>query len=214
MAAFGLGDPVATGLIASLARPGGNLTGIADSITDLSAKRLELLKEAVPRLRRVAVLWNRGDLAMTLRFEASASVAGQLGVGVQPLGVREPDDLDGAFAGMEREMPDAILMLADTFTVQNRRRVFEFANRHALAAMYEFDALVRDGGLMSYGADRAETFDRAAALVVRVLEGASPATLAFELPTRFKLAVNLGTAKAIGLEFPPLTLARADEVVE
>ena len=212
--ATGLGDPVATGLIRSLARPGGTVTGISDVVTDLSVKRLELVKEVVPRLRRVAMLWNKGDLGMTRRYEASASVAERLGVGVQALGVQEPDDFGDAFAAMEREMPDAILMVADPLTTLNRRRVFEFAARHRLAAIYEFDALVRDGGLMSYGTDRGEVFERAAALLDHILRGDSPADLAFELPTRFRFAVNLRTARAIGLEFPPATLARADEVIE
>ena len=198
VAASGLGDPVATGLIHSLAQPGGNVTGISDNATELSVKRLELLKEAVPGLRRIAMLWNKGDPAMTLRYSASASVAEKLGVSVQPLGVREPDDFEEAFAVMEREMPDAILMVADTLTLLNRQRVYDFARQHRLAAIYEFDALVRDGGLMSYGADRTETFERTAALVDRILKGDKPANLPFELPTRFKFAINLKTAKAIG----------------
>jgi len=214
VAASGLGDPVATGLIRSLAQPGGNVTGLSDNATDLSVKRLELLKEAVPGLRRVAMLWNKGDPAMTLRYNASASVAGTLGISVQPLGVGEPDDFVEAFAIMEREMPDAILMVADTLTLLNRQRVYDFANQHQLAAIYELDASVRDGGLMSYGADRTEIFERTAALVDRILKGDKPANLPFELPTRFKFALNLKTAKAIGLEVSPLLIARADEVVE
>src|SRR4051812_6337355 len=129
---FGVGDPVATGLIASLARPGGNVTGASDIASDLSAKRLELLKEAVPALRRVAMLWNADDLAMTLRYEVSASVAERLGARVQPLGVREPEDFAEAFAAMERERPDAILMVTDTLTNLNRKLVFDFAARHRL----------------------------------------------------------------------------------
>jgi putative ABC transport system substrate-binding protein len=212
--AFGVGDPVATGLIASLARPGGNVTGASDIASDLSAKRLELLKEAVPALRRVAMLWNAGDLAMTLRYEVSASVAERLGARVQPLGVREPEDFAEAFAAMERERPDAILMVTDTLTNLNRKLVFDFAARHRLPAIYESDALVRDGGLMSYGPDRAEILDRTAALVSRILAGSKPADLPFELPTRFTFALNLKTAKAIGLEVPPSLLASADEVIE
>jgi putative ABC transport system substrate-binding protein len=141
-------------------------------------------------------------------------VAGTLGISVQPLGVGEPDDFVEAFAIMEREMPDAILMVADTLTLLNRQRVYDFANQHQLAAIYELDASVRDGGLMSYGADRTEIFERTAALVDRILKGDKPANLPFELPTRFKFALNLKTAKAIGLEVSPLLIARADEVVE
>lgn len=212
--AFGVGDPVATGLIASLARPGGNVTGASDIASDLSAKRLELLKEAVPALRRVAMLWNADDLAMTLRYEVSASIAERLGARVQPLGVREPEDFAEAFAAMERERPDAILMVTDTLTNLNRKLVFDFAARHRLPAIYESDALVRDGGLMSYGPDRAELLDRTAALVSRILAGSKPADLPFELPTRFTFALNLKAARAIGLEVPPSLLASANEVIE
>jgi putative ABC transport system substrate-binding protein len=214
VAASGIGDPVAIGLVASLARPGGHLTGISDIATDLSAKRLELLNEAVPGLRRVAMLWNMDDLAMTRRYEVSASVAERLGANVLPLGVREPDDFAQAFAAMERDSPDAILLVADTLTILNRKLVFDFAVLHRLPAIYEFASLVRDGGLMSYGPDRTETFERAGALVARILKGDKPADLPFELPTRFTLAVNLKTAKSIGLEVPQSLLVRADEVIE
>jgi putative ABC transport system substrate-binding protein len=214
VAASGLGDPVATGLVKSFAQPGGNVTGISDIATDLSAKRLELLKEAIPEMRSVAMLWNKGDLAMTLRYDASASVAGKFGVRVQPFGVREPDDFGGAFAAMEREMPDAILMVADALTTLNRHRVYDFANQHRIPAIYESDALVRDGGLMSYGPDRVEIFERAAALVDRILKGEKPGNLPIELPARFTFAINLKTAKAIDLDFSPSLIASADEVIE
>src|SRR4051812_13819331 len=177
---------------------GGNVTGASDIASDLSAKRLELLKEAVPALRRVAMLWNAGDLAMTLRYEVSASIAERLGARVQPLGVREPEDFAEAFAAMERERPDAILMVTDTLTNLNRKLVFDFAARHRLPAIYESDALVREGGLMSYGPDRAEILERTAALVSRILAGNKPADLPFELPTRFTFALNLKAARAIG----------------
>jgi ABC-type uncharacterized transport system substrate-binding protein len=214
VAAAGVGDPVATGLAESLARPGGRITGVADIAGDLSAKRLELLKEAVPRLQRVAMLWNAGDLAMTQRYEASALVAASLGARVHPLGVREPDDFAEAFAAMERERPDAILMVTDTLTMLNRKLVFDFAAGHRLPAIYESDVLVRDGGLMSYGPDRGEVFERTAALVSRILTGEKPESLPFELPTRFTFALNLKTAQSIGLEVPPSLLVRADEVIE
>jgi putative ABC transport system substrate-binding protein len=133
---------------------------------------------------------------------------------VQPLGVREPDDFADAFAAMEAERPDAILMVADTLTILNRQLVFDFAAVHRLPAIYEFDAFVRDGGLMSYGPDRTEMFERTTALVGRILTGDKPADLPFELPTRFTFALNLKTARAIGLEVPSSLLIRADEVVE
>ena len=151
--AFGAGDPVATGLVDGLARPGGNITGISDIATTLSTKRLSLLKEMSPKLQRVAMLWNRDDLGMSLRYDASARAAQAIGVTVQPLGVREPDDFNEAIAAMNREPPDAILMVSDSLTTLNRKRVFDFAAERRLPAIYEYDFLVRDGGLMSYGPD-------------------------------------------------------------
>jgi putative tryptophan/tyrosine transport system substrate-binding protein len=212
--AFAAGDPVGTGLVESLARPGGHLTGISDVSAELTPKRIEFLKQMAPGLRRVAMLWNAADLGMTLRYQASEAGAQAMGLSVQPLGVREPDDFDQAFAAMQREMPDAILMVTDALTILNRKRVFEFAAAHRLPAIYEFDFLVRDGGLMSYGPDPNESFDRVAALVDRILKGAKPADLPFEQPTRFRLVINLKTAQALGLEVPPTLLALADEVIE
>jgi ABC-type uncharacterized transport system substrate-binding protein len=212
--ANGLGDPVETKLIDSLAHPGGNITGISDVATMLTSKRLQLLKEMSPKLQKVAMLWNKDDLGMTLRYEASAKVAQTLGVTVQPLGVREPDDFNEAFSVMNADMPDAILMVADALTVLNRKRVYEFAAAKKLPAIYEYDFLVRDGGLMSYGPDLTESFERAAALVDRIFKGAKPGDLPFEQPTRYPFVLNLKTAKTTGLEIPPKLLALADEVIE
>jgi putative ABC transport system substrate-binding protein len=212
--ANGLGDPVETRLIDSLAHPGGNITGISDVATSLTTKRLSLLKETSPKLRKVAMLWNKDDLGMSLRYEASAKVAQAIGITVQALGVREPDDFNEAFAVMNSDMPDAILMVSDSLTTLNRRRVFEFAAAKKLPAIYEYDTLVRDGGLMSYGPDLTESFERAAALVDRIFKGAKPADLPFEQPTRYLFVLNLKTAKSIGLEIPPNLLALADEVIE
>jgi len=208
------GDPVATGLVDGLTRPGGNLTGISDVAGELSAKRLELLKDALPSLRRVAMLWNEADSGMTTRYRSSAAAAQTLGVLVQPLGVREPEDFDAAFAAMTREPPDAILMVSDVLTNLNRRRVYEFAAAHRLPAIYEHQYYARDGGLMSYGADPEETYDRAAGLIDRILKGEKPANLPIEQPTRYLLVINLKTARALGLELPPTLLALADEVIE
>jgi putative ABC transport system substrate-binding protein len=212
--AAGVGDAVATGLVDSLARPGGNVTGISEVASELSTKRLALLKELLPGLRHVAMLWNQDDLGMSLRYRASAEAAERLGFRVQALGVREPNDFEAAFAAMKADLPDAILMVADSLTVLNRKRVFDFALEHRLPAIYEITLFARDGGLMSYGPDIAELYERAAALVDRILKGAKPAELPFEQPTRFVFALNLKTAKAMGLEVPPLLLARADEVIE
>jgi len=210
----GAGDPVATGLAQSLAHPGGNLTGVTELATELSAKRLEILKEAIPNLKTVAMLFNAADLGMTLRSRAAEAAAKVLNVGVQTFGVREPGDFGDAFAEMTRSPPDAILMVSDTLTLLNRKRVMEFALKNRLPAIYEFGFLVRDGGLMSYGPNLPETGRTVGDLVVRILRGARPADLPLEQPTHFEFVVNLTTAKSIGLDFPPALLSRADEVIE
>jgi putative tryptophan/tyrosine transport system substrate-binding protein len=212
--AVGLGDPVETRLIESLAHPGGNITGISDVAATLSTKRMSLLKEMSPKLQKVAMLWNKDDFGMTLRYEASAKAARALGVTVLALGVNEPDDFNGAFDIMNDEKPDSILMVADALTILNRKRVFEYAAAKKLPAIYEFDFIVRDGGLMSYGADLTESFARTAALLDRIFKGAKPADLPFEEPTRYLFVVNLKTAKSTGIEIPPTLLALADEVIE
>ena len=208
------GDPVGTGLIASLARPGGNVSGISDQATELSAKRLELLKEAIPSATRVAVLWNADDRAMTLRYQEIEKAAGVLGVTIRPLGVREPDDFDVAFAAMTKERPDALLLVTDALTNLNRKRVVDFAAAHRVPAMYEFGYLVREGGLMSYGPDLNDSYRRAAVYVDRILKGAKPGELAVEQPNRYYLLVNLKTARALGLTIPQSLLLRADEVIQ
>ncbi len=208
------GDPVDTGLAASLAHPGGNVTGVSDIASELSAKRLTLLKEAVPSLHTVAVLWNADDLGMTLRYRAADVEAKRLGMAIVPLGVHAPDDFDAAFSEMTKTPPDGILMVTDILTVLNRKRVIDYAEKHRLPAIYEFAFLAHDGGLMAYGPDMDAVFDRAAGLADRILKGAKPADLPLELPTRFQFAVNLKTAKAIGLTFPELILLRADDVIE
>src|SRR6516225_4048430 len=212
---LGAGDPVATHLIDSLAHPGGNITGISDNASALATKRLELIKQAVPKVRRVAMLWNRDDLGMSMRYDASAGAARSLGVTVQPLGVREPDDFNGVFEAMDRDPPDAIFMVADALTTLNRKRVFDYAGAHHIPALYEYDLpYVHDGGLMSYGPDLNESMERAAGLTARILGGALPADLPFEEPTHYKLVINIKTAKATGIELPVNFLALADEVIE
>jgi putative ABC transport system substrate-binding protein len=212
--ASGSGDPVKTGLVASLARPGGNVTGISDDAAALSTKRLGYLKELSPQLRKVAMLWNKDDLGMSQRYDASAQAAQELGITVLPLGVREPDDFNEAFTAMDNNPPDAILMVTDSLTLLNRKRVFDYAAAHRLPAIYEQDFMARDGGLMSYGADPKESFDRAAALAAQIFHGAKPADLPFELPTRYLLVINLKTAKAMNLAVPNTLAALADEVIE
>jgi putative tryptophan/tyrosine transport system substrate-binding protein len=208
------GDPVATGLVASLARPGGNITGVSEVATELSAKRLEILKEAVPSVRKVAVLWNRDDLGMSLRYRAAEMEAPRLGITTLPLGVRAPDDFDAVFFEMTHDPPDAVLMVTDILTVLNRKRVIEFAATHRLPGIFEYASLAHDGGLIAYGPDVGAILDRAADLANRILKGAKPAELPLELPTRFELAINLKTAAALGLTIPESVLVRAGDVIE
>ena len=210
----GAGDPVATGLIESWARPGGVVTGISDLAATLTIKRLELLKSLSPQMKRVAMLWNTDDRAMSLRYEASAATAQMQGLTVQPLGVREPNDFNGAFAAMERDKPDAILMVADALTALNRQRVFDFAAANRLPAIYESDSFARAGGLMSYGADTRESLTRAASMVDRIFKGARPGDIPFEQPTKYLFVINLKTARAMGLEPPVALLGLADDVIE
>jgi putative ABC transport system substrate-binding protein len=208
------GDPVATGLVKSLSRPTGNITGVSDMAIELAPKRLELLKDMVPTLRNVAMLWNVNDLGMTLRYQAAADAARAIGARVQPLGVREPEDFDEAFASMVRDPPDAILMVSDALTRLNRRRVYEFAAEHRLPTTYERTNYVREGGLSAYSPDLDEIYDRATYLIDRILKGAKPADPPFEQPMRFHLSINLKTAKALGITIPAHLLVLADEVIQ
>ena len=211
---FTAGDPVGIGLVESLARPGGTITGISDVSAEITPKRLQYLKDLTPQLRRVAILYNASDPGMTLRYRAAEAGATAQGIGIQQLGVREPNDFEQAFAAMSSNMPDAILMVSDVLTNLNRKRVFEFANAHRLPAIYENNLFVRDGGLMSYGPDIDEGLDRVASLVDRILKGAKPADLPFEQPTVFRFALNLKTAKSLDFTVPKLLLQQADEAVE
>jgi putative ABC transport system substrate-binding protein len=209
-----VGDADGLGLIDSLARPGGNVTGVTDQSADLSAKRLEIITEAVPRAARIAVLWNADDRGMTLRYRQVEKAAQTLHVTVQPLGVREPDDFDMAFSAMTANRPDALIMVTDALTLLNRKRVIDFALVHRIPAMYEASLLVQDGGLMSYGANQDDNFRRAATYVDRIFKGAAPSTLPVERPARYYLTINLKTAKALGLTIPQSLLQRADQVIE
>ncbi len=208
------GDPVSTGLIASLARPGENVTGITDQAIELIPKRLELLKEMVPKASRMAVLWNSADRAMTVRYKQVETAARALGVKVQPLAVREAGDFDGAFAAISRERPDALFIISDPLIRLNRRRVLDFAATKRLPAMYEVNVYVSDGGLMSYGPSLSDMWPRAASYVDKILKGAKPSDLPVEQPTRYYLVINLRTAKALGITIPQSVLVRADEVIQ
>jgi putative tryptophan/tyrosine transport system substrate-binding protein len=208
------GDAVATGLIASLAHPGQNVTGLTDESVQLSAKRMELLKEAVPKAARIAVLWNENDRGMSLRYREIEKAARLLQVEVQAHGVREPDDFEVAFSKMARQRPDAMFLVADVMTIMNRKRFIDFAATQRIPAMYETDLHVRDGGLMSYGPSSEDDFRQAALYIDRILKGAKPADLPAQQPARYYLAVNLKTAATLGLTIPPSLLVRTDNLIQ
>ena len=209
----GAGDPVATGLVASFARPGGNITGVSAFEEELSGKRLELLKEAFPKLTRVALLWNAADFGMTLKYRELERAAQGLRVTVQASAIREPKDFEGVFSEMLRKRPDALFVITDPLTQLNRKHVVELAAKHRLPAMYENAPYVEDGGLMAYGPSQAETLERALHHVDKILKGTSPSDLPIEQPTKFEFIVNLKAANQLGLTIPPNVLARADRVI-
>jgi putative tryptophan/tyrosine transport system substrate-binding protein len=207
-------DPVGTGLIASLARPGGNITGGAVLTGEMAAKRLELLKEVVPSLSRTAVLWNSANPANALAWRETQGAARALGVTLQSHEVQGPKDFEVAFARMAEERPDALFVLDDALTIQYRKEIADFALQKRLPSVFAAKDRVEAGGLMSYGPRYSEMMRHAASLVDKILRGAQPANLPMEQPTTFELVINLKTAKAIGLTVPPLLLSRADEVIE
>ena len=209
-----VGDADSLGIINSLAQPGGNVTGVTDESVELSAKRLEILKEAVPKVERIAVLYNADDMGMVMRFENVEKAAQTLRVTIRSLGVREPNDFDTAFAAMRQQRPDAIMLVTDALTLLNRKRVIDFAALHKIPAMYEVNIPVREGGLMSYGASQEENYRLAAGYVDRIFKGAHPRQLPVARPSRYYLAINRKTAETLGLTFPPSIVARADQVIE
>jgi putative ABC transport system substrate-binding protein len=214
-------DLVATGLISSLARPGGNITGLSELTPELGAKRLELLKEAVPRVKRVAVLWNptySERFSTNFRFWSSdwtemRAAAQVLGMTLQSVEIRGADDFDTAFSAMRRERADALIAFSDPLVVFHGRRIADLAAKSRLPAMYPSREVVDAGGLMSYGPSISDMFRRAAVYVDKILKGAKPADLPMEQPTKFELAINLKTAKALGLSIPQSLLIRADQVI-
>jgi putative ABC transport system substrate-binding protein len=209
------GDPVRTGLVASLARPGSNVTGLSIQSADLAAKRLELLREAVPTLARVAVLWNPANPPKILEWKETQIAARALGLKLESLEVRGPTDFDGIFKGVtNRQGTDALIAFSDGLINGHRRQIIEFAARSRLPAMYTFRHYVEDGGLIAYGPSFTDMFRRAAIYVDKLLKGAKPADLPVEQATKFDLVINLKTAKALGLTIPRSLLLRADQVIE
>ena len=206
-------DPVELGLIDSFARPGANITGLTLQSLELSGKRLELLKETFPKLSRVALVWNVGDQSMNLITKQVQAAAPQLGVTIQPSGVRDPSDLDSAFAKITQSAPDALFSVADRLITSQRKKILEFAAKNKIPTMFDSQAAVEAGALMSYGPSRAEVSRRATVFVDKILKGAKPADLPVEQPMKFELVFNLKTAKELGLTIPPNVLARADKVI-
>jgi putative tryptophan/tyrosine transport system substrate-binding protein len=208
------GDPVTTGLIASLARPGGNVTGLTQIQTDLSAKRLQLLKEIAPGISRIAALWNPQDAISSLARQEIESAARHLAVELHSLEVRSSDELTTAFASAADAHDDALMVLPSPIFVVNEQRIADFAAKHRLPSMFHLREFVQAGGLLAYGPDRADLFRRAASYVDKILKGANPADLPVKQPTKFQLVINLTTAKALGLTVPRYLLAEADEIIE
>jgi putative ABC transport system substrate-binding protein len=208
-------DPIATRLVSSMARPGGNLTGVTSLARDLSGKRLELLKEVAPNVSRVAALWNADEEGAAIALKQYEAAARVLGIEIQSFGVRphEPG-LDGAFQAGAKGRANAVVTITGSFLSGNAKTIADLALKNVLPSMYESYRYVQVGGLMSYAASEAESYRRAAYYVDRILKGAKPADLPIEQPTKFELVINLKTAKQIGLIIPPNVLARADKVIK
>jgi putative ABC transport system substrate-binding protein len=212
----GLGiDPVKAGLVESLARPGGNVTGITNLFTDLGGKRLELLKEAVPKLARVAVLYDPANRPNVLEVKEILPVAARaLGLTIRSWEVRDADGFERVFAALNKERPDGLYVPPGRPMFANGKRITDFALKSRLPSMYYTREFVDAGGLMSYGADLADSYRRVAYYVDRILKGAKPADLPVEQPTKFEFVINLKTAKQIGLTIPPEVLARASRLIK
>jgi putative ABC transport system substrate-binding protein len=209
-----IGEPVASGLVASLARPGANLTGTTRMLPEMSAKHVELLKAAVPSLSKLAVLWNPINTSHRPALKAVEAVALSLSLQVRPLEVRGPAELDNVFAAISGDRADGVLFIADPVFFVNLKRIAEFVGSTRLPAIANFIEFPKLGGLMGYAPSIPDEFRHAAGHIDKILKGAKPADLPVELPTKFQLVINLKTAKALGLELPPTLLARADEVIE
>jgi ABC-type uncharacterized transport system substrate-binding protein len=209
-----LGDPVEEGLVKSLARPGGNITGTGWSAEGLTGKRLELLKEAIPKLSRTAVLWNPANQGGPRQWQETQSAARKLRVTLQSVEVRDPNDFPKAFAAMKQRRPDALLTIASPITTAYRPIIIEFAAKQRIPAMFATKADVEAGGLISYAPSLTDAFHRLARYVDKVLKGANPGDLPIEVPAKFELVINLKTAKALKLTIPKTLLLQADQVLE
>ena len=210
----GGGNPVETGLVESLAKPGGNITGLATIQNELTGKRLELLKEAVPKISRVAMVFNPEGQVPTRGYEPLKGIAQLLKISVEPLQIRKPNEIDKVFAAIPKSRVDALILESDPIFNINRQKVIALAAKNRLPAMYPERRWAEDGGMMAYGTDLIEVANRAAIFVDKILKGAKPADLPVEQPTKFELAINLKTAKQIGVTIPQSVLFRADKVIK
>jgi ABC-type uncharacterized transport system substrate-binding protein len=210
----GPADPVAAGLVASLARPGGNITGPTLISDQLMGKGLELLREVVPNVTRVAVLWNPTNPGNTHQLRGAEAAAAASGVRLLPVEARAPAEIDRAFVAMARERAGALLVVLDVIFYDQRKRITALAAKNRLAAVYPYSVFAEAGGLMSYAASRSDLYRQTAVYVDKILKGAKPSDLPVEQPTKFELVINLKTAKALGLTIPPSLLGRADQVIE
>jgi putative ABC transport system substrate-binding protein len=208
-----VGDPVGSGLVANLAHPGGNITGLSGMTTELSAKRLQLLKETIPRLTRVAVLWNPDSPFHTKVIKDLTAVAPSLSIELSFVGVRTSEEIGPAFSAMTRAHAEALYVLADAFFHSHRTTLLKAASKARLPTMYGQREYVDDGGLISYGPNFADVFRRSAGYVDKILKGAKPGDLPIEQPTKFEFVVNLKTARVLGLTIPKSVLLQADEVI-
>ncbi len=210
----GAGDPLETGLAASLARPGGNVTGTSLMSADLIGKRLELLRQLLPRLARVAVLWYGANPYPALVFKETQTAGRAAAIEVQSLEVRHPDDLEGIFESARRQQPEALIVIEDPFIFAHLKRIADFALADKLPSLFGFREFAVAGGLLSYGANLADAYRLAAVYVDKILSGAKPADIPIQQPTKFDLVINLKTAKALGISVPQALLVAADEVIE
>jgi len=209
-----IGDPVGAGIVASLARPGGNVTGLSLIATDLGAKRLEILKETLPRLNCVAMLWNPNNASLALQFKETQAAAQVLGLQFQSLPATTLDDFEPSIKTAANARCDAVISTSDTIQISQRAKIIATAIRHGLPVIGEFREIADAGAILSYGPSRADMWRRATEYVDKILKGTRAGDLPVEQPTRFDLVINLKTAKTLGLEIPPTLLARADEVIE
>ena len=207
-------DAVAAGFISSLARPGGNITGVSCMYSEIAAKRLELLRQMLPRARRIAALYNPDDPSKAIQVRETEAAARALGMTVQVNGVRDGADFEGAFQTIGRERAEALVVLGEPLTMFYRARIIEFASHSRTPAMYTAREFVDSGGLLSHGPSQPEMFRLAGGYVAKILKGAKPADLPVEQPTKFELVINLKTAKALGLTIPPLVTLQAEQVIE